>query len=399
MWGLLGQLEAKAGYWPWIRKAWQTLCTQQKRDENQDAGLGHLLKRWHQEAEEPLDDLTPDEVKLLARYALDSPGIIIGRALRRHWPEAVSSQGFPHTLDLVWNGLRTYLDKRWFVRILGGKERSFPLAIRKAILEGNLESVLDEHFWITSKLYSLQGPFLATNLRESFNLEASNFYLHRLDNKDSKKFSLRCHVAMPFIEARLTSFSGGEDIEKPLHADALRKAFNTPFWPNMLATTSVGQEGLDFHVWCRTVVHWDLCNNPVDIEQREGRIQRFGGLSVRKMIAKCLGGQALENLRDGESPWARLEKLANADEKLSDESGLCPWWVCNGGEIQRHVFKLPNSEEAYRLAWLKENRLLYRLVLGQPNQEDLLAVLASRGDLQPEEVRKALLGLSAWFNS
>lgn len=175
MWGLLGQLEAKAGYWPWIRKAWQTLCTQQKRDENQDAGLGHLLKRWHQEAEEPLDDLTPDEVKLLARYALDSPGIIIGRALRRHWPEAVSSQGFPHTLDLVWNGLRTYLDKRWFVRILGGKERSFPLAIRKAILEGNLESVLDEHFWITSKLYSLQGPFLATNLRESFNLEASNF--------------------------------------------------------------------------------------------------------------------------------------------------------------------------------------------------------------------------------
>jgi len=36
-------------------------------------------------------------------------------------------------------------------------------------------------------------------------------------------------------------------------------------------TTSIGQEGLDFHYYCRKIVHWNLPSNPVDLEQREGR--------------------------------------------------------------------------------------------------------------------------------
>ena len=35
-----------------------------------------------------------------------------------------------------------------------------------------------------------------------------------------------------------------------------------------------------------TLVHWDLCRNPVDLEQREGRIQRFGGLAIRRAERK-----------------------------------------------------------------------------------------------------------------
>ncbi|WP_019568605.1 hypothetical protein [Thioalkalivibrio sp. ALMg13-2] len=43
--------------------------------------------------------------------------------------------------------------------------------------------------------------------------------------------------------------------------------FNSPFRPFVLASTSVGQEGLDFHSWCHSVVHWNLPSNPVDMEQ------------------------------------------------------------------------------------------------------------------------------------
>jgi hypothetical protein len=50
---------------------------------------------------------------------------------------------------------------------------------------------------------------------------------------------------------------------------AVRDAFNSPFWPFVLATTSVGQEGLDFHLYCRDIAHWNLPSNPVDLEQRE----------------------------------------------------------------------------------------------------------------------------------
>nr|WP_270246095.1 helicase-related protein [Coprococcus sp. AM11-30B] len=41
--------------------------------------------------------------------------------------------------------------------------------------------------------------------------------------------------------------------------------------PFVLATTSIGQEGLDFHNYCCVIMHWNLPSNPIDLEQREGR--------------------------------------------------------------------------------------------------------------------------------
>ena len=54
----------------------------------------------------------------------------------------------------------------------------------------------------------------------------------------------------------------------------------------MLASTSVGQEGLDFHTYCHAIVHWNLPSNPVDLEQREGRIHRYKGHAVRRNVAE-----------------------------------------------------------------------------------------------------------------
>ncbi len=51
-----------------------------------------------------------------------------------------------------------------------------------------------------------------------------------------------------------------------------------------LATTSVGQEGLDFHLYSHAILHWNLPSNPVDLEQREGRVHRFKGHAVRKNL-------------------------------------------------------------------------------------------------------------------
>ena len=62
----------------------------------------------------------------------------------------------------------------------------------------------------------------------------------------------------------------------------------------MLVTTSIGEEGLDFHPWCRTLAHWDLCSEPVALEQREGRISRFAGLSIRRTIVSQLANANVE---------------------------------------------------------------------------------------------------------
>ena len=71
-------------------------------------------------------------------------------------------------------------------------------------------------------------------------------------------------------------------------------------------------------------------------------------------------------------------------------------------KIERYIFDVPMSEQAQRLQWVQEQRLLYRLVLGQPNQEDLVKALSrqiGQNGLDGKELHQAMLQLSPWFGS
>jgi hypothetical protein len=46
---------------------------------------------------------------------------------------------------------------------------------------------------------------------------------------------------------------------------------------------------------------------------------------------------------------------------------------------------------------MREQRLLYRLALGMPNQEDLVEVLSSKLGEEPESIRNVAISLSPWF--
>ena len=83
--------------------------------------------------------------------------------------------------------------------------------------------------------------------------------------------------------------------------ERVRSAFNSPFWPFVLVSTSVGQEGLDFHHYCHAVTHWNLPSNPVDLEQREGRIHRYKGHAVRKNVAARHAAEAC--LHSDQDAW------------------------------------------------------------------------------------------------
>jgi len=56
----------------------------------------------------------------------------------------------------------------------------------------------------------------------------------------------------------------------------LMRAFNTPFFPDVLVCSEVMGEGVDLQRFCRHVIHHDLDWNPSSIEQRTGRIDRLG---------------------------------------------------------------------------------------------------------------------------
>jgi hypothetical protein len=393
-WKLLARLDLKAGNWVFIDRAWRQLHWKNpSAGDPEDSGLGQLLNDWNAEAEKPLEKIRPQDFESLVDYALGSPGIVLARALRRHWEGAVSPEGFLDTLRTCWAGLRTYMDQRWFYRVTCRRSEKFPEALLRLTVDGNLEAVLDEHFWVTSRTRSMEGCSLATELLDSLSLKNGIFHLHAMEGKKQETFSLRCHVAMPFIQTKARAVDGDE---KPIRTDEIRKAFNSPFWPYVLATTSVGQEGLDFHLWCESLVHWDLCRNPVDLEQREGRIQRFAGLSTRRQVAGKLCERVIGQNNLSQSPWEMIGEIA--DSEMKDESGLAPWWVIKNGSVKRYVLEVPSSEQKRWLVWMKKQRLLYRLALGQPNQEDLLEVLAEKLPGDSQAWRKGVVNLSPYFN-
>ena len=84
----------------------------------------------------------------------------------------------------------------------------------------------------------------------------------------------------------------GEDEAGEQRTGLVRVAFNSSFRPFVLASTSVGQEGLDFHPYCHRLVHWNLPSNPVDLEQREGRVHRYKSHAVRLNLAAAHGEAA-----------------------------------------------------------------------------------------------------------
>jgi hypothetical protein len=52
----------------------------------------------------------------------------------------------------------------------------------------------------------------------------------------------------PYSDSRADTDRGAD---KKIATSDLRAAFNSPFAPYILVTTSIGQEGIDFHRYCR----------------------------------------------------------------------------------------------------------------------------------------------------
>jgi hypothetical protein len=346
------------------------------------------LTQWSEAAEAGLGTITQSEVAALAEFALSGPGVVLGRSLYRFDPECIADGKYGQLLEASWTGLRSYLNRAVFQAVLRRRGQRYTHAIPEAVVDGNLESVLDEHLWIASKLDADAITRFPRDLLKTLGLHEGRHRVYEPGAGDDP-FQLRCHSAMPFADAKVENAAGGEE---RLRTDDMRRAFNTPFWPHVLTTTSLGQEGLDFHVWCRQLLHWDLCPSPLDLEQREGRIQRFGGLSVRTALAAQFREHALCETGEHTSPWLVLGD--HADQQFStDTSGRTPWWSCPGEKIDRVFVVMPQSRQTMRFDQLSRLRWLYRLALGQPHQQDFIETVMQL----PHDGRQDFaLSLSAW---
>ena len=266
-------------------------------------------------------------------------------------------------------------------------------------LEGGLTGVLTEFFHVTREslggagdVSHLVGTLCRVLRMGAGRLEVSQWRTVR-NEVQRETLSMRQHFARRYA----SEGAGQTDLQSSKHLDVVRSGFNSPFWPFVLATTSIGQEGLDFHWYCHSVVHWNLPSNPVDLEQREGRVHRYHGHVIRKNIAQAVGQRAIYEARvastraEPVNPWDAA--FAIADDELAGDDELVPHWVFTEGDarIQRHCPVLPLSRDVDRVEALRRSLAVYRMVFGQPRQDDLLEfILRNVPDERQDDLVKAL---------
>ena len=363
---LIVGIEAHLGHWDATKDAWKTI------DQEKHVKGGSR----------PITEITEAELEGLARLGISSPGVVLGRAVRRHWDKCLSGDNFKHLVSASWSGLRTRFDEPWVARALRGPKEQFPTAIRRAVLDGNLEATLDEHFWFLKETDGRNFDEIIQEFGRSISLRKSSSWLHYGKERSNRPtLQLRCHVATPFTRPDHTD-------EEHVRPDDVRRAFNSPFWPHVLVTTSIGQEGLDFHPWCQTLLHWDPPPGPVALEQREGRVDRYASLSIRRAVASDMGRDS-NQIQLQPSPWDNLAKRAR--DAVTDSSGLQPWWIYRSARPVHLRFALANSEIMEQWNKAHEERGHYRLVLGMPNQNDLLGELRTMRELDHNSLQRACL--------
>ena len=147
---------------------------------------------------------------------------------------------------------------------------------------------------------------------------------------------------------------------------------------------------MDFHWYCRRIIHWNLPNNPIDFEQREGRINRFRSKVIRQRVAD----KYITQIAGAEKPWDKLFEFAKEDKELAKfPCDIVPSWHfdSNGVSIERIVPLYQFSQDIQRYTDMLKILGLYRLTFGQPRQEELAEALDSV--LTPEETEKLLIDL------
>ena len=254
--------------------------------------------------------------------------------------------------------------------------------VLKYCVDGNFAAMLDEYAHI---LNDLNMENLCNQMCEALQATTASYsidtYTSFTENKKAQ-IRMRSHFAAGFYQTQ-------SDQKTSQRKESLRKAFNAPFRPFVLATTSIGQEGLDFHNYTRKIMHWNLPHNPVDLEQREGRINRYKCLAIRQSLA--------QKYRDSDftgDVWNEVFQFA-LDAKGDGEPELVPFWCLPDGgsvKIERIIPMYPYSKDKAIYNRLLKILSLYRVTMGQARQEELLEYLLNSRN--SEELRELFINLS-----
>ena len=394
----------------WLEQG-ETMTSVEDDDEKDDPQFRftahlNLLKKYYSEFSENPDNLgkmPADLINVLTDMAIASPGVCMNRVYRRY------SLGFDFDSALPSQTARTFINRMnspeatAVVELCCGKSED---AHWKNLLSysknGNIQAMFDEYAHMLSNNID-KNENTVKNLHSSFadsmkirtatyDIDTKNAFITRIKGgKSRQNNNIRTHFAAAFTK-------GSSNTDKSANRKKIiQNAFNSPFRPFILASTSIGQEGLDFHNYCRKIVHWNLPSNPIDLEQREGRINRFECLAIRQNIANRYGNSQFKN-----DVWSEMFADALNDIKAHGKhsSDLIPFWGLPFSKdmikIERIVPMYPFSRDREAYERIIKILSLYRLTLGQARQEELIEYLFTNCE-QNKDFKKLFINLSPHY--
>ena len=377
-------------FYEWLSE--QRKSISKRKDNKGITAQFEVLSSFLEDEHLALGSMPVDLAEYLAYLSIAGPAVSIYRAWRNNWPAEASM--YASSATAVAFAVVSMFNKPESESILGkryGKLKYFD-AIARYCTDGGFQAVANEYaHLLKGDGFSMrcEGHSATERMIEVLSLMTSNVACQFSENRSKSsennesqaknKHSLRCHYAVPLGTQEMSSDAAVQRV------GSVRDAFNSPFRPFVLNSTSIGQEGLDFHWYCSQIVHWNLPANPIDIEQREGRINRYKSLTVRKRLAEVYKEKC--TLEEGD-PWRQLFHFADTEtSKNGRSSDLVPYWHLPEGsaKIERFVPMMPLSRDVLKLDHALRVLAIYRLAFGQPRQEELLDNLLKR-DFKPEEI-------------
>ena len=331
--------------------------------------------------DEEIRNIPEDADDVLAEMAIGAPAMCLYRIFKR-----IGDVNAKEHAEDVAKVLISIFNNRQGIAAVRSNCRAHSNYFQNVVdycIMGNLQAVLDEFVHMIGENKSPET--IVARMKESFT-DAVPQQVNTIQTFGTDaKYTMRKHFAVDFGSGKQTE----KDVNRSIN---VRSAFNSPFRPFVLASTSVGQEGLDFHWYCRKMIHWNLPSNPQNMEQREGRINRYKCLSVRRNIAK---------LYSDIFKWNDMFGKASTELK-GDNPEMVPFWYLplndehfkgiETEKIERIVPMYPMSEDESRYSRLIKVLSLYRLTMGQPRQEELLQML--EGKISQDQIKQLLFDLS-----
>ena len=192
-------------------------------------------------------------------------------------------------------------------------KKPYPCAVEQYCKDGCFKDMIEEYIDLLAGEYGKTDAAMARAVRRAAGLRISSPKLYvRGDNP--------CRVSEKSIQAA-NRFAVGLFPENETGSDLTRRmgnikgAFNSPFWPFVFTSTSIGAEGIDLHWYARNVVHWSIPARPLDIEQREGRVLRYNCHAFR--LNKALGAKKENCVRMGWQESGMFETQLNFSKNSS----------------------------------------------------------------------------------